>query len=374
MYINNTSTFIVAVAGVRPQFIKLAALQQSLSSFNDTAESAILSRCINSGQHYDDGLSSSLIHELGIQFDYTLSYVDHDPIHMLGAMIVGIYETLDKLDPLPNWVIVFGDATTTMVAAIAASRKGIPVVHVEAGVRSGDLTSAEEIHRRVVSHIASVHFCASSEGVRNLEAENLSTNVFWTGDLGYDFFMEYAANQPYGLAPDYNEGYILVTLHKPTNLRSAETLQNLLQVLSDYPRKVVFAMHPRCQKRLVELGLHKTEGIKFLPALPYGKMISAIKGCSFLVTDSGGLQREAMYLGKRCLVRRDSLGWSNLVTSGINHLIGTDKPSIRAGLNWIEEVLLSGTGIAPEKRNQFVRPGGWRYALGILQDLKNFRK
>lgn len=361
---------IVVIGGVRPQFVKIAALQDAIKKYNKENSVQINAIYINSAQHYDAELSNNFIREFNLHFDYTLSYSNREPICMLGSMIPQIYDILSTLNIRlrVNWVVVLGDATTTMAGAIAAVRKNIPVIHIEAGVRSGDLKAPEELHRRVVSHISTVHFCSSKSNVANLKKENITQNVFWTGDMAYDFFMDYAKCKASGIYNLPMGEYILATLHKSVNFHSKDILCNLVECLAEYPKEVVFVAHPKTRKLIEELELTRAKGIIFLDALSYSEIISAIKGCAFIVTDSGGIQREACYLNKRCLVRRNSLGWSHLVDAGLNRLIGTSKQSIRSGLEWME------TKLSQEYDNrqaihEFVKEHAWKYAFDKLVEL-----
>ncbi len=361
---------IIVIGGVRPQFIKIAALQEAIKKFNVNSNTTIVSKYINTGQHYDNLLSNTLIRELNIKFDYNLDYKRKEPMEILGSMIPKIYKILEFYKERVDWVVIFGDATTTIGGAIAASRCGIPIIHFEAGVRTNDLKAPEEIHRRVVSHISSVHFCTSKSGVKNLAKENITNYVYWTGDIAYDFFMDLSKLQPIGIFDLPKNKYILFTLHKSVNINSDKILCNLITFLTKYKREVLFVAHPKTKKRIIDLGLNKINGIVIKDSLPYKKMISAIKGCAFIITDSGGLQREACYLGKRCLVRRDELGWSFLVNSGLNKLIGIDKQSLRKGAEWMESKL-------PQQYdnkkaiNQFFRQNAWKYALNKIVKLNN---
>lgn len=368
--VSESALSMVVIGGVRPQFIKVAALQRAVRTHNQAGCTQINVEYINSGQHYDFELAGAIIQELGIHFDYTLSHTELKPFRILSNMISGIHEILANLETAPRWVIVFGDASTTLAGALAAVRLGYPMVHIEAGVRSGDLAALEEVHRRVVSHVSSVHFCTSRAGVANLQAENISKRVYWAGDICYDFFVDFAQRQSCGIEPFSAGEYVLVTLHKSVNLQSDEILRNLVQTLSAYPRDVLFVHHPACRKRLVELGLHEMPGIVFSDSLPFGKMVSAIKGCAFIVTDSGGLQREAYYLGKRCLVRRDTLGWSGFVSAGIHRLIGTEPQGIVEGLKWVEATRDSGDyGFL----DGFVRERAGEYILSTLTEISQLR-
>lgn len=359
---------IIVIAGVRPQFIKVASLQKAISEYNlNYTDIKFNAKYLNAGQHYSSELSNLIIKELNVHFDYTVFHSDKDPTHMFAKMIFDMYEYLKKLTL--DWVIIIGDTSTSLAGAIVAKRLGIPVVHIEAGIRSGDLRSIEEVHRRMVSHISSAHFCASISGVQNLKNEGITQNVFWTGDLIYDYFLQYSSGLQAGIDECSNNEYILVTIHKPTNLNSKDILSNLINVLDKYPRKVLFVMHPRCKQVIAQSGLlRENSNITFTDALPYSKMVSAIKGCTFVITDSGGLQREAYYLKKRCLVRRDSLGWGEFISAGINHLINGDKSGISKGLEWMEANLSTNFPVL----NGFTRPNSASYMLSCLMDLKPY--
>jgi UDP-N-acetylglucosamine 2-epimerase len=284
----------------------------------------------------------------------------------MGNMFIKLSKLLDELNPKPEWIIVMGDATTTFVGAVVAVRKGYPVVHIEAGVRSGSLSSIEEMHRRIVSHIAEVHFCTSQNCVENLKLENITQNVFWSGDIAHDFIVD-KANNNINLPDIPENGYILVTMHKPINVESPEIITNLISVLSEYQRKSIFVVHPRTKKTLSMLGFDgQINNVNIIEALPYLQMLSAIKRCSFIITDSGGLQREAYYLKKRCLVRRDSVGWTNFIDAGIHHLIAGDQDNIKSGLEWAEKSLLE---TYPNIDKEFIRKDSWKYALDTLANL-----
>lgn len=357
---------IAIVGGVRPQFIKMAALDWAIKKYNPLSSNKFIPYYINTGQHYDDLLSSKVIRELGLHIDFSFKYSNNDPIAIMGDMFVQLSKTLDEIKPKVQWVVVMGDATTTFVGAVIGARKGYPVVHIEAGVRSGHLVSIEEMHRRIVSHISSVHFCTSRNGAKNLEKENINQNVFWSGDIAHDFILS-CAKEYKDLLTAIGQDYIVVTLHKPTNLDTPETIKNIINVLSTYPRRSIFIAHPRTKEILVRLGITDSVGnITVLDSLPYYEMLAAIEKCAFIITDSGGLQREAYYLKKRCLVRRDSVGWTNFIDAGIHHLIDREKSDIVLGLDWAEKALRSEY---PDIDVDFIRKDSWHYALDTLAGL-----
>ncbi len=356
---------VVVVSGVRPQFTRTAALIAAFTKFNRLSKIKINPILINSSQHYDDDLAKNQIDNLGIKFDYQLAHSNSDPINILGSMVSGVYNILKDLKTKPDWVIVSGDATATLSGAIAAARLNIPILHIEAGMRSGNLAEMEEINRRMVDHISSMHYCSSKIAVENLKREGIKDAVYWFGDISAEFIQTISNQLKPGLDGFLLNEYILVTLHKPENIFSEETLRNILFTLSKQHRPVVFFPHPRTRQILEEKDLLNINGISYVQPLPYTKMLAAMKGCAFLVTDSGGLHKEAYYLRKRCLVRRDVGGWTALIDAGIHRRIGRTVEDIKLGLEWIE--LAIGQGEYPGLDNDdLFRPNASFDALETL--------
>jgi UDP-GlcNAc3NAcA epimerase len=333
---------VVVISGVRPQFTRTAALIWAFRQFNGQSKIKINPIFINSGQHYDDELAKNQLDDLNIKFDYQLTHLILDPINILGSMISGIYNILKELKSKPDWVIVSGDATTTLSGAIAAARLNIPILHFEAGMRSGNLAEMEEINRRMVDHISSLHYCSSKVAVENLKREGIVDTVFWFGDISAEYIQAVSKEMKPGLDGFPLGEYILATLHKPENIFSEETLKNVLFTLRDQRRPVVFLPHPRTRKILEEKGLLDIKGVSYIQPLSYTRMLAAMKGCAYIVTDSGGLHKEAYYLKKRCLVRRDVGGWTALIDANIHRRIGRTLEDIKLGLDWIELAISKG--------------------------------
>lgn len=332
---------VLFVAGVRPQYIKLAAVQWSLEKFNAKSPRKINPVYLDTAQHYDKSLSNEVIADLGIKIDKRLYHPTNEPIEMLGSMITGMYNYIKNSQKL-DLVVVNGDATSALVGAIAGTRSQLPVAHIEAGMRSYDLREPEEANRRMIDHISSLHLCNSKVALKNLAQEGITKTALWIGDITHEFITAYSTTLPDSLHSYQPGEYILISIHRPVNLNSDETLQNLISTLSNWKKKSVFLLHPRTRNRLQELNLLNVSNIEFIEAIPYSKMISAMKGCAYIVTDSGGTHREAYHLKKRCLVRRDSGGWLGLIDNGIHRRIGTSRQEILAGLEWAEDKLLKG--------------------------------
>ena len=332
---------VIFIVGIRSQYIKLASMQRAVQKFNIDSEIKINPTYINTGQHYDYELSQ-FISELDIHFDYTFEYEDKNPLSILGTMQTKLGECINEIRIKQNihWLVVFGDANSTLAGAIIASRLHIPLIHVESGVRTGDKSSPEEINRIVADHIAQVHFVSSEIDEKNLIKEGLVNNNFYSGDIVYDLVLDLSQEIKSGYK-DFQNGYILCTIHREENLQSSLILENILNVLSTYKRKVVFITHPRTKSVIDKLKLKYLENIFFTSGIPYMELLSAIKGCSFLVTDSGALQREAFYLKKRCLIRQDIAFWQSLTQAGIHKTFTNSKEDFIEKLEWVEQAILN---------------------------------
>src|SRR5579859_1285573 len=339
-----TPVTIAVIAGTRPQFMKVAAFQRAVRKWNtQITQSAqqIKAIYINSGQHYDSQLSTTFFEELDIHFDIDLTntYESRRPIDMLGNMIIKLYDALGQISSSLDWVIVVGDTNTTMAGAIAAAKHKLPLAHVEAGVRLGTLNNTEEQNRVVTERLSTVLFLTSKQDGQNLMRERINRHTVWSGDLIYDLVKDVMPDLPAGYGPDAPDKYVLATLHREETVQSDETMFNIMRALNNHWEKVVFVCHPRTRQRLNELQLDNLDNIIYIDSLSYKEMLSAIKGSSFVVTDSGGVQRECYYLGKRCLTQQEQAFWPSLVQAGINRTIGSSEDSIREGFAWMKTVL-----------------------------------
>lgn len=324
---------ILVVCGVRPQFVKCAAFHKGIIAFNENFGRQVLVKFINSGQHYDDELAGTFIRELELSFDYTVTHENRNPGHIFGEIISKISDFIALQPKKPDWVVVFGDANTTLAAAIAANKSKCNIAHFEAGTAVKKVRTPEVTNGIILSHLADVQFCSTELAANSLKRQGINSNLYIVGDVAREFVIEYAHNLQPGLMGCRD--YILVTLHHEETLDSKSNIENLLADLGDY-EKVFFVAHPRTKQKLIEWGVQMPKNIELIHSLSYRDMLSAIKGCRFLVTDSGGLQREAYYLGKRCLVSSDVDFWPALRLAGVHRKITTKHRSILAGLRWIE--------------------------------------
>lgn len=330
---------LLVVTGVRPQYIKCAALQKSINEYNQKSKRKIDAKYINSGQHYDDQLSGVFIREFDLHFDYTIQHENKYTTSVLGNMIFKIGEYIHMQDQQPHWVVVFGDANTTLAGAIAGNKSKCSVAHFEAGTAVKDLRTPEIINGRLIAQLADIQFCSTELAAESLRKQGINKNIYIVGDIARDFVIQYSRNIPTSFTGYKPNDYILLTIHREENLENDETLRVILDTLRNYPLPVLFVTHPRTKQKLVHMGINEFGNLRFMQSLSYRDMLSAIKGCRFIITDSGGLQREAYYLGKRCLVNSDVDFWPSLRIGGVHKTIKPTLESIKEGLSWVEEKL-----------------------------------
>lgn len=313
---------IVSLVGARPQFVKEACLGAEVRRRN--AWEHIL---VHSGQHYDHNMSQVFFDELEIQSPRHFLHVGSGShAAMTAAILTGSEKLLQEIQP--DALIVYGDTNTTLAGALAAAKLDIPVIHVEAGIRMLPRSMPEEINRVLTDRLASVLCCCSDLGARNLRDEGIVDGVYVTGDLMLDIFRarekSFNAAKACALWEIRPESFVVATLHRDYNVDIPERLDSLLRGISEGARRcgvtVVFPMHPRTAGKIRTLGLETLPGLRFIPPQGYGELMSLVKGAAFVITDSGGLQKEAAYAGKRSVVLMPDTGWRELVDCGWNLL------------------------------------------------------
>ena len=323
---------IVSIVGNRPQFVKAAPLSRALRARVDEV-------LVHSGQHYDPDLADLFFDELGVpQPDHALEVGSGSPIVQLAVM-------LERLEPLlleeaPDMVVVYGDTTTTLAGALAAAKLGLPLGHVEAGLRSFDRSMPEEQNRVVTDHLSSLLLCPTDTAVRNLAREGITEGVHQVGDVMLDaslMFAPAAAARPgaraLGLEPG---GYLLVTVHRAAATDTPEALDALVAVLEAIDRPAVFPVHPRTRNRLEGAGLwerlerHPT--LRLSGPVGYLDFTALLVNAAAVVTDSGGVQKEAYFQGVPCITLRDTTEWVETVEGGFNRLVGMDPARVADAL------------------------------------------
>ncbi len=317
---------IASIVGARPQFIKLAPLSRELRK----RHKEIL---IHTGQHYDFGMSELFFRELKIpKPDYNLEVGSGEQGRQTGEMLIRLEKVLQ--DEKPDWIIVFGDTNSTLAGALAASKLHIPLAHIEAGMRSYNNSMPEEVNRRVTDHLSDLLFCPTRNSVINLKKEGITRGVHLTGDLMQEFVVENVkvAKEKSQILKKLKlipRSFNLVTIHRAENTDSKKRLSQLVDRLSRLDRKTVFPVHPRTKKYLREYGLwSKLQRIKTMEVLEpvgYLDMLVLEQNACLVLTDSGGVQREAYYSGTPCLILRLETEWTDMLGSDFRLLKDIDK-------------------------------------------------
>jgi UDP-N-acetylglucosamine 2-epimerase len=314
---------IISVVGARPQFIKLSALSKELRKKHQEI-------ILHTGQHYDDELSKIFFSELSIpEPDYNLGIGSAEHGEQTGRMLKGIEEVL--LLERPDLVIVYGDTNSTLAGALAAVKQRIPVAHVEAGLRSFKKTMTEEINRVLTDHISSLLFCPTKTSVQNLRKEGITKGVHLVGDVMYDSLREHIkrAEKVSGIMKKQNlskKDFYLVTIHRAENADIKENLKKTVQILAELDKKTVFPIHPRTKKSLSEfnlLGKLESKGhLLLIDPVSYLDMLVLEKNARCVLTDSGGVQKEAFFLRTLCLTLREETEWVETLKNNWNNLVG----------------------------------------------------
>lgn len=350
---------IVTIIGARPQFIKSAAVSQAIIDYNQAGHSTIVEEVIvHTGQHYDPNMSAIFFDEMHIpkpKYHLNINGLSH------GAMTGQMLEAIEKvlLDEKPNWVMVYGDTNSTLAGALAASKLHIKVAHIEAGLRSFNMKMPEEINRILTDRVSSILFCPTESAIDNLEKEGydqLGISIVKNGDVMLDASMMFSA---FAKAPKEKlpETFCLATVHRAENTDDPERLKGIFKALAEIGKEtaVVIPMHPRTKKYLEKYIIELPSSIVVLNPVGYMEMLYLLKNCQVVLTDSGGLQKEAYFFKKYCLTLRDETEWVELIENGFNTLVGADYDKIIAGFETAKNITanfekdLYGNGMASAK-------------------------
>jgi UDP-N-acetylglucosamine 2-epimerase (non-hydrolysing)/UDP-GlcNAc3NAcA epimerase len=324
---------VVTVIGNRPQFVKAAAVSLPLRRVHEEV-------LIHTGQHYDDELSRIFFDELGIPApDRQLAVHDGTNTDQTARMLAVLEPELDALRP--DMVMVYGDTNSTLAGALAAAQRRIPVAHVEAGMRSFDRGMPEELNRVLTDHASDLLLCSTDTAVANLRNESVAGRVELVGDAMADVTLRFAplarerstALRDHGVETGQ---YVLVTAHRAGNVDVPERLDRLVQILEALPLPAVLPLHPRTRARLEAAGwldrVRAIEGLRVTPPLGYLDTLELARNARAVLTDSGGLQKEAYLLETPCITMRPSTEWVETVETGWNVLVDLDREAALAAL------------------------------------------
>ena len=323
---------IVSLVGNRPQFVKAAPLCIALRAQGEEV-------LVHSGQHYDPELADLFFDELGIPTpDHALEVGPGTPVQQVATIMERFEQVLR--DESPDAVLVYGDTTTSLAGALTAAQCAIPLAHVEAGLRSFDRSMPEERNRVVTDHLSDVLLVPTEQAIENLAAEGITRGVHLVGDVMFDASRIFAplaegraAAATHGLTPGE---YLLVTIHRAAATDTPEALDATVEVLSSLGVPAIFPVHPRTRAKLEAGGrwdaLQDVPGLILAPPIGYVDFMSLLMTSRAVVTDSGGVQKEAYFHGVPCVTVRDTTEWVETVAGGFNVLTGMDAAAVQAAL------------------------------------------
>lgn len=353
---------ILTVIGARPQFIKASVVSKAIKESNCLSE--IL---IHTGQHFDGNMSNIFFDQLGIpKPHYQLDINGGSHGSMTGRMLMSIEEIC--LKERPDRLIVYGDTNSTLAGALAAAKLHIPVAHIEAGLRSFNMKMPEEINRILTDQVSDILFCPTETAIKNLEDEgfnNKKVQILNVGDVMQDSSILFSkqAIRPNSLEKALNDNFIVATLHRAENTDNSYRLTCIIEALNYIHkniRPVVLPLHPRTKKVVESLAL-KLEMVVIEP-VGYLEMIWLLKSCDAVVTDSGGVQKEAFFFSKPCITMRNETEWVELIKVGVNVLAGADTTNI------IESTKIMLDKKIEDPSNLY---GGGQASKRIVEHLKN---
>ena len=352
---------IVTIVGARPQIIKSSAISRAISQhFNDELEEII----VHTGQHYDDNMSKVFFDEMKIPFpNYNLNVGSGSHGKQTAKMLNGLEEIF--LKEKPSAVVVYGDTNSTIAGALAATKIHIPVVHIEAGLRSFNKSMPEEVNRIACDHMSSLLFTPTVTGIENLKKEGFDTNgegqasadspnVYHCGDIMYDNSLHFSSvsDEKSTLIKELNlenESYILCTVHRDSNTDVKENMEQIFQALlaigENSGLKIILPLHPRTKSKMKDQlseelfqNIEESEMIEIIPPAGFLDIIALEKNASMLITDSGGLQKESFFFEKPCIILRPQTEWVEIVENGNAILADADYDRILDAFNHLVTV------------------------------------
>jgi UDP-N-acetylglucosamine 2-epimerase len=320
----------VTVVGARPQFVKAAAISRELRKRHKEV-------LVHTGQHYDYLMSGTFFDGLEIPApEVNLGVGSGSHAHQTASMLKGIEDVL--IAERPDGLIVYGDTNSTLAGALAAAKSSIPIAHIEAGLRSFNRRMPEEINRVVADHLSSLLLCPSATAVNNLAAEGISTNVHLVGDVMLDV-LNWARQRAEAKPPEIldrlglsKKSYLLATVHRSENTDDPGRLLRILSVFNSLNEQIVFPIHPRTRKALAGTDYQPKSHLRLIDPLAYLDLVTLADSAAMVLTDSGGLQKEAYWLGVPCLTLREETEWVETVEAGWNTLVGCDRDKILQGV------------------------------------------
>jgi len=314
---------IITIIGTRPQFIKASIISEEIKK-----ESLLNEIILNTGQHYNENMSKLFFEELNIpKPKYNLNIIEKSYGNQIGKMMIGIEEILcvEK----PDLVLLYGDTNSTLAGALISSQLNIPIAHIEAGLRSYNIRMLEEKNRIITDKLSTLLFTPTSLASNNLEEEKINKNVFYVGDVMYDIALKYTnkANKISKILTDLNiksKNYILATIHRAENVDNKDKLFNIFTILNTLAKKIniILPMHPRTSKMIYHFNYTSLmSNILIIEPVGFFDMISLENNANLIITDSGGIQKEAYFHKVPCVTLREETEWTETVELGWNKIV-----------------------------------------------------
>jgi UDP-GlcNAc3NAcA epimerase len=316
---------VLTVVGARPQFVKAAAVSRCLR----VRHREVL---VHTGQHYDEEMSDVFFRELELPHpDEHLGVGSGTHAEQTAKMLIGIEAVMTRVRP--DLALVYGDTNSTLAGALAAAKLAVPIAHVEAGMRSFNRRMPEEINRVLTDKMSSLLFCSSESAAGNLRAEGITAGVHMVGDVMADVLRTAMSNGHWQSSIAGTLGlearrYVLATIHRAANTDDPNRLESLIAALGRTPDAVVLPLHPRTRKSLAAGGIETPSNVRMIDPVGYGDMTALIASARVVVTDSGGVQKEAYWLAVPCVTLRDETEWIETVETGWNQLVSADADRV----------------------------------------------
>jgi UDP-GlcNAc3NAcA epimerase len=321
---------ILTVVGARPQFIKAAPLSKAIAESEQMTEVLV-----HTGQHYDYAMSEQFFEELGLPSPaYNLEVGSARQAVQMGHILIKLDAVLDT--EKPDIVVVFGDTNSTAAAAITAAKNNIPLAHVEAGLREWNKMIPEEINKLLTDSVTDLYFAPTHTGVENLRKYGITENIFLTGDIGIDLIInsldKIKENKSLLQKLQITEGsYFFMTCHRASNTNEVENLKQILSIFDDISEPIIFPMHPRTRAVIEQFGLGhylKQDNIKVIEPIGFGDTQTLIHHAKMVLTDSGGVIKEAYFHQVPCLIMDYQIEWIESVNEGWSHIVGANRDII----------------------------------------------